>query len=72
MEGFLLTRRLTFPTRPVTTVTTRRKPFVAHLVFFTVVLTYTLAVGQNWAIYASAVMTTIWLRSPNDFKNRLW
>lgn len=62
--------RLRLP--PVTTVATRRKPFVANLVFFTLMAAYMLTVGQNWAIYATAVMTTIWIRSPNDFRNRLW
>lgn len=64
--------RLNIPTRPVTTVTSRRKPFVANLIFYTVVAAYVLAVGQNWAIYAASAMITIWVRSPNDFKNRLW
>lgn len=57
---------------PVTTVTTRRKPFVTNLVFYTAVAAYVLVVGQDWAIYAAAAAITIWIRSPNDFKNRLW
>src|SRR5690606_28646104 len=44
--GGSLLLRLNIPTRPVTAVTSRRKPFVAHLIFYTVVAASVLAVGQ--------------------------